>query len=108
MIPAGQRDRLIVFQRSVTITDDYGGAIPETPSEFTRAMARVRFGRADEQRRAAQEGAQQAATFECVTTAQLRQVVMTDSIQFDGSDWDITEVAPLDRETIRFTATRSK
>lgn len=108
MIRAGLRDRLIVIQRGVETTmDDYGGEV-SSPAEFTRAMARVRFGTAQEKREAAQESASQAATFECVSTPKLREVGMTDSIQFDGSNWDITEIAPLDRQTIRFTAVRSR
>jgi hypothetical protein len=31
---------------------------------------------------------------------------MTARIGFDGSQWDITERAPLDRKTIRFTGIR--
>lgn len=108
MIPAGTRQWLIVIQRATTTTDDYGGEIAGAPAEFTRAMARVKFGTAQEKRQAAQEMGEQAATFECVATPKLRQVTLTDAIQFDGSNWDITEVAPLDRQTIRFTATRSK
>jgi head-tail adaptor len=105
---AGQRNKLIVFQRSEVTTDDYGGSIPGAPAEFTRAMARVRYGTAQEKREAAQESASQAATFECALTPKLSEVAMTDSIGFDGSAWDITEKAELDRQTIRFTATRSR
>lgn len=108
MIPAGDRQWLIVFQRSTTTTDNYGEAIPAAPVEFTRAMARIRFGTGQEKREAAQEVASQAATFECVSTDKLRQIVMTDNISFDGGNWDITEIAPLDRQTIRFTAMRSR
>jgi hypothetical protein len=108
MIPAGQRDKLIIINRATVTVDNYGGAIPGTTAEFTRAMARVRFGTAQEKREAAQESAIQSATFECVSTTKLRQVEMTDTISFDGSSWNITEDAELDRQTIRFTATRSR
>jgi head-tail adaptor len=108
VIPAGERDRLIIFNRSVTVRDGYGQRIPEASSELTRAMARVKFGTSQEKREAAQESALQSATFECVITAQLRGVKMIDTIAYDGSNWNITEKADLDRETIRFTATRSK
>jgi hypothetical protein len=100
------RDRLIVIQRSTVVVDDYGGETA-TPAEYARAWARVRFGTAQEKREAAQEGGVQSATFECLTSPTLQAVRLTDHITFDGSTWDITEVAPLDRETIRFTATRS-
>jgi SPP1 family predicted phage head-tail adaptor len=102
----GAFDRLITVQRATVTTDDYGG---ETPTWFETqdAWARVRFGLAGEQRNAAQEGGLQAATFEVVPTLALLAVTLKDRIQFDGSDWDITEVAPLDRNTLRFTATRT-
>jgi head-tail adaptor len=107
MLATGQRESVIVIRRGTPTTDDYGGET-STLADFTRAYARVRFGTAQERREAAQEAGSQVATFECVSTAKLRQVTLKDSIQFDGSDWDINEVAPLDRETIRFTATRSR
>ena len=102
----GQRDRLVIFQRGTPASDDYGG---ETMAWATieEAFARVRFGRADENRRAAQEGGQQAASFEVVPTSALLGVTLRDRILFDGVDWDITEVAPLERNQLRFTATRS-
>jgi head-tail adaptor len=108
VVNAGLRNKLIIIQRSTTTEDNYGAAIPAAPAEFTRAMASVRYGTGQEKREAAQESAVQAATFECVTTPKLSQVVMTDSISFEGSSWDITEIAPLDRHTLRFTATRSR
>lgn len=102
----GRFDRLITVQRATATTDDYGGETA-TWANLEQAWARVRFGLAGEQRNAAQEGGLQAATFEIVPTAALRAVTLKDRIQFDGSDWDITEVAPLDRQILRFTATRS-
>jgi head-tail adaptor len=103
----GAFDQLITVQRATVTIDDYGG---ETPSwaDTEQAYARVRFGRADEQRTAAQEGAVQAATFEVRPTGTLLSTRLTDRISFDGSNWDITEVAPLDRQTLRFTASRSR
>jgi SPP1 family predicted phage head-tail adaptor len=105
-VNTGERDRLITIQRATVTTDDYGGEVP-TWGDSEQAWARVRFGLAGEQRNAAQEGGLQAATFEVVPTAAIRAVTLKDRIQFDGSDWDINEVAPLDRNTLRFTATRS-
>ena len=104
---SGERDRLITVQRASTTTDDYGG---ETQSwaDMQQAWAKVRFGLAGEKREAAQNSANQAATFEVLPTQLLLTARLTDRIQFDGSDWNITEVAPLDRKTLRFTATRSR
>ena len=106
MIPAGQRDRLIVFERGSATGDAYGG---ETPAwaELARAYARVRYGTGQERREAAQEAATQAATFECNWTAALAGVRVSDRVQFDGP-WDITSVAPIRlNDEIHFTAVRA-
>jgi uncharacterized phiE125 gp8 family phage protein/SPP1 family predicted phage head-tail adaptor len=102
----GQFDRLVTFQRATVTTDTYGGETL-TWGDVEQAYARVRFGLATEQRQAAQEGGTQTATFEVTPTTALLAVTLKDRISFDGSDWDIKEVAPLDRKTLRFTATRS-
>lgn len=103
---AGERDRLITVERATTAEDDHGGETL-TWAVLEQAWARVRFGLAQEKREAAQEGGVQTATFEVVPTAALRGVALKDRITFDGNPWDITEVAPLDRQTLRFTAVRS-
>jgi SPP1 family predicted phage head-tail adaptor len=105
MPSASERTELIVFQRATVTTDDYGQEI-ETWADYATRRARVRFGTAQEKREAAQESASQTATFECVRSAALDAVTMKDRIHYDGSDWDITERAPLDRQTIRFTGVR--
>jgi len=105
-VKTGERAWLVKFQRATAVADTYGQEMP-TWADHTSAWARVRFGLAAEKRMAAQEGGQQSATFECVPTTLLLAVTLKDKIIFDGSDWDIAEVAPLDRQTIRFTATRS-
>lgn len=103
----GQFDRLITVQRATVTTDDYGGE-NSAWADTEKAYARVRFGLAAEQRQAAQESGTQAATFEAVPTTALLAVTLKDRILFDGGEWDITEVAPLNRQTLRFTATRSR
>ncbi len=103
----GAYDRLVAFQRSTVTTNEYGESIPGTPATFEEGWARVRFGTAQEKREAAQEAAGQSATFELVPTTALLAVLLTDHILFDGSQWDIVEKAPLERNNIRFTATRS-
>jgi SPP1 family predicted phage head-tail adaptor len=105
MPAASQRTELIVFQRATVTTDDYGQEI-ETFADYATRRARVRFGTAQEKREAAQESASQTATFECVRSAELDAVTLKDRVSYDGSDWDITERAPLDRATIRFTGVR--
>lgn len=103
---ASNRTELIVFHRATTSENEYGEAI-QTWSTYTSRRARVRFGTAQEKREAAQEGGTQSATFECVRSAALDAVTLKDRISYLGSLWDITEVAPLDRKTIRFTAIRT-
>jgi SPP1 family predicted phage head-tail adaptor len=103
----GQFDRLITVQRATVVVDDYGAETP-TWAQYAQAWAKVKFGTAQEKREAAQEGGVQSATFEVYPTPLLSAVTLTDRIQFDGSAWDITEVAPLDRHLLRFTAARAR
>jgi head-tail adaptor len=103
---AGQRTELIVIQRATPTEDEHGGQTFVWATYASR-RARVRFGTAQEKREAAQEGGVQSATFECVRSATLDAVTLKDRISYLSSAWDITEVAPLDRATIRFTATRT-
>jgi head-tail adaptor len=106
MATASQRTELIVFQRPTTTTNEYNEEETVWTHHLSR-RARVRFGTAQEKREAAQEGGVQSATFECVRSAELDSVTLKDRISYLGSSWDITEVAPLDRKTIRFTGVRS-
>lgn len=101
------RDRLISVQAPTATVDDYGGETL-TWTDIEQAFAKVRFGQAQEKREAAQEGGVQSATFEVLPTAALLAIDLTARIVFDGSDWDLTEIAHLDRQTLRFTAVRSR
>lgn len=106
MVTASQRTEAIFFHRGTPSEDEYGEQIMAW-NELYQRRARVRYGTAQEKREAAQEGGVQSATFECVRSAELDGITLKDRIYFDGSDWDIVERAPLDRKTIRFTATRT-
>jgi head-tail adaptor len=106
MATASQRTELIVFQRPTTTTNEYNEEETVWTHHLSR-RARVRFGTAQEKREAAQEGGVQAATFECISSADLREISLKHRILYLGSGWDITEIAPLDRKTIRFTAART-
>lgn len=103
---AGLRTELIAFERATVTEDEYGQPV-ETWAALASRRARVRFGTAQEKREAAQEGGVQTATFECVRSAALDAVTLDDRISYLSSYWDLTETAPLDRKTIRFTATRT-
>lgn len=101
---AGLRSELIVFERATVTEDEYGQPV-ETWATYATRRARVRYGTAQEGRQIAQEGGTQSATFECVRSATLDDVTLSDRISFLGSYWDIVETAPLSRKDIRFTAT---
>jgi head-tail adaptor len=100
------RTELIVIQRATTTENEYGEVVSSW-SAYASRRARVRFGTAQEKREAAQEGGVQSATFECVRSAVLDSVTLKDRISYLASVWDLTEVAPLDRKTIRFTGIRT-
>jgi head-tail adaptor len=105
---AGARQYSIAFIRAVETTDDYNQSVEswDSPTTLVTVLAQVTFGGAQENRQAAQQSANQAASFECLRTPILDAVTAKDRISFDGSQWGITERAPLDRRMIRFTATR--
>lgn len=103
---ASNRTEMVVIERATVTENDHGDEVEAWTTYATR-RARVRFGTAQERRQAAQEGGTQSATFECVNSATLRAVTLKDRISYLGSYWDITERAPLDAKTIRFTATRT-
>jgi head-tail adaptor len=103
---ASNRTELIVIQRATVTTNEYGEEVPAW-STYASRRARVRFGTAQEKREAAQESGVQSATFECQRSATLDAVTLKDRISYLNSSWDLTEIAPLDRKTIRFTATRT-
>lgn len=63
MTDPGGRDHLVIVQRAITSTDDYGGET-KTWHERVRGYARVRYGSGQERREAAQENAALSATFE--------------------------------------------
>jgi head-tail adaptor len=104
---AGKRTRLITFERGTVSADNYGGGDP-TWATYASAWAEVLFGSGQERREASQEAGSQAATFICLWTPPLASVGVTDRIQFNGSAWDITNVALIGlNKEIHFTATRA-
>jgi len=105
MPSASQRTELIVFERATETENEYADQLPVWSTYATR-RAYVRFGTAQEKREAAQEGAHQTATFECETSTTLKAVTTKDRISYLSSYWDLSEIAPLDTKTIRFTGMR--
>lgn len=105
----GEFDTLISIVRPNFVVDDYGGRTEAgDPTLIEPAYARVRYGLAQEKRQAAQERASQTATFEVYPTSALLTTVETDRIESSRGNWDITEVAPLKRNILRFTGVRSE
>lgn len=103
---ASERTELIVFERATVTANEYNEQESSWAPYATR-RARVLFGTAQEKREAAQEGGVQSASFECERSSTLDSVTLKDRISYLGSNWDLTEIAPLDRRTIRFTGTRN-
>lgn len=105
---AGSRPYAVTFIRATTTTDDYNQTVEDwvSPTELALVTAQVMFGGAQEKREAAQQAAAQSASFLCLRTPSLDAVTAKDRIDFDGSQWGITERAPLSRSEIRFTALR--
>lgn len=105
---AGSRQYAVSFIRAGTTTDEYNQPVENwaTPTTLTTVTAAIAFGSGQEKREAAQQAASQTASFQCLRTPALDAVTAKDRISFDGSQWGITERAPLDRSTIRFTAMR--
>jgi head-tail adaptor len=108
MPSASNRGYVIVFIAAATSTNDYNETVEDwgSPTTLATRKAGIRFGTSQEKREAAQEAASQTASFECVRSSTLDAIPLTARISFDGSQWDITERAPLDRKTIRFTGVR--
>jgi hypothetical protein len=108
VIDAGERNRLVSFMRPVTTTDDHGGEVDGEPTRICRAWVKVLYGTGQERREAAQERAEQAATFMCNWSPPLALIVTTDYIAFDAADWDITNRALVGlSDEIHFTAVRA-
>lgn len=105
---AGKRAYSIAFVRAAVTTDEYNASVENwaSPTTLVTVTAQVTFGTAQEKREAAQQSASQAASFECLRSPTLDAVTMKDRVSFDGSQWNLTERAPLDRQTIRFTGLR--
>lgn len=106
MSAAGPRDTLIVIERRTVAEDDHGGAI-ETWNAFVSEWAAVRFGTGQERRAAAQEQANQSATFRIPANSKTLSLRTDDRIAgYLGSDWDITGWSLFGRTDIDITATR--
>jgi hypothetical protein len=110
MIPAGQRNQRITFERDAGGDDALGGEGPGSWQTLLSCFALVRYGTSAERRAAAGEQAVQTATFRVLATTGARSVTVRDRIQCDGRAWDVTGIAPIGAPAPReleFTATSS-
>lgn len=111
MVPAGDRNQRMTFQRLVAGEDALGGDALEVWTTLFACFGLVRWGTSAERRAVAGEQAVQTATFRVLASLDARGVQVTDRIVHDGLNWDITGIAPIGgpapRE-IEFTATASR
>ncbi len=105
-MPAGRRDTLIELQRFSSVIDDYGEEV-RTWSTLGTEKAAVYWGAGSERREAAMVQGTQAATFAVPANSMTRSVTVTDRIVLEGVAWNITGVAPVDRQSVEITATRA-
>lgn len=104
---SGQRDTLIVIERSTATTDDLGQDV-ETWAEFTRGYAAQRWGSGSERLAVAQTQAEQGCTFTVLTTAAMVAVTPGDRILApNGQRWNIVAIATIGRHEVAFTVTRN-
>lgn len=103
--PAGDRDTRIAFERFTSGQDGYGEQT-EVWASIGTSMAKVYFGRGDERRQAAREQATKQATFNVAQNAVTRGITETDRIKVGAVTWDITDISPIGKGEIDFTASR--
>jgi SPP1 family predicted phage head-tail adaptor len=107
MVPTGQRDKRVSFQRPVAEQSAMGREPGEAFTELCLCWAKVLYGSGAERRAAGTDGATQAATFIVRDAPMTRDVSVRDSIWFDNRRWNITSSAPIDGDR-HFTAVTSK
>ncbi len=107
MRPIATRDKLISFHAIVTAENSMGEPVSDgTYPEICKEWAQVIYGRGNERRSAAIEGADQPATFIVLGNSKTRSVSVGSFIRFDGAEWDIQNKAVLGNQEIEFTAIR--
>lgn len=111
--PAGRRIHSIRFQRLSSSEDALGGTDTSAWSNLfdNPRPAAVYYGSGGERRQAAVESAAQTATFNVLADSETRTVTTGDRIEFNGTPWDITSIAPIGGPVpfeIDFTATTKR
>lgn len=112
---ASRRNKKVAFQTLVTTEDGYGGEVPDW-SDPAFAFAAIYFGAGSEQRRAAQEGGTQTATFEVLSNERTRTLTTTSRVLYPVRDpdpakwpaWDIQAISEIGlNEGLAIVATRA-
>lgn len=86
---AGRRPHLVTIQRATITPDDYKNEVRTWHTHAT-AYARISYGTGAERREAAQENANQTATFEFDWNPTLAGVTAKDRLSAFDTVWDIT------------------
>lgn len=106
--PRGQFDRRVRFERATVGRSGLGVEQHASWSLIELAWAKILYGKGEERRGAAAEGAVMTATFRVLTSAKLRTVTEENRILYGTEAWNITSVAPIGRNEIEFTAKRAR
>lgn len=106
MTRIGRRDQLVTLERYTTSQDSYGEDQQDW-APIGQEWAAVFYGRGDERRQAAMEQGSQAATFKLLSNTLTRSLTLTDRIVHEGANWDIQQIAPMERGYIEITAVRA-
>lgn len=111
-----KRPHKVIFERSGAPVDDGMTTQPGAFATYATEYAAIIYGSGTEQRKAAQEGGAQVATFEVLNNGKTRTLSVTDRVRYPVSDatpanwpiWDIQAVSDLGfNEGIRVTAQRA-
>lgn len=100
----GKRPHLVSIQRFTTSEGELGGLV-YTWHEVATGWARVRYGTAAERREAAQENAQQIATFEFDWNPTIAGIQTTDRLYVFSTVWDVASAVVIGgNEEVHVTA----
>lgn len=107
---AGRRNKQIIIERRIAKTDGRGQPTKDVAwAEYANPWAAIYYGSGSEQRDAAQQQAQQAATFEILFNSKSRLITPGDDyrIRYGTAIWDIRSVAEIGfNEGIRINAVK--
>ena len=109
--PAGERNKLITFQRNIAGRSPLGGTAAAIWESLGSRMAKVLWGSGAERRGAAGEQAGQPATFRVLADTITTTITVRDRIAYLGAYWDVTSAVPIGGPSgaeFEFTAVASR